>query len=127
MNFPHKERIVKKISLLVAAGALVVAALATAPPSQGHNATVWKSHPGGGAVAVTNHKFITLCDTDVDGHKVYIRYRSYNVSGTYTPNLYAPSRNCVRGKSIPSNHYITTFVACVQYEGCSSPEVARLR
>jgi len=105
--------------------AFVVAALlwllVLAPQqSQGHNATVWVTHPGGGSAAVINHHWFKVCDFQTDGHKAYIRYRAYGLNDTRTWG-YAPSGGCSGVQH--ESRWISTFVACVQYEGCSRPEV----
>lgn len=117
----HKKG-VRIVSLLAAVAALGIAVLAAPAPSQGHNATVWVTHPGGGSASVTNHLWMKVCDWQVDGHKVYMRYRAYGADDTLTFG-YAPSGGCTGVTKEPRGRWISTFVACVQYEGCSRPEV----
>ncbi|MEK6252117.1 MAG: hypothetical protein AABM43_09280 [Actinomycetota bacterium] len=107
---------------LLAAVALIGAALLAPPPSQGHYGPVSITHPGGGGGSVRDHRWLTVCDWQVDGHKTYIRYR------TTWPSLYpddtiffgyAPSRGCLSGGD-PTGLGVRKFTVCIQWEGCTA-------
>ena len=108
----------KRLCLLIALGALAVAAFASTPTAQA--GTRCYSHPGGGNGCVRDKQWMRVCDTDVDGHKVWIGYHTY----IFPPNEYyywlsaaAPSGGCTAWHG--SNHPISEFRVCISYEGCT--------
>jgi hypothetical protein len=70
---------------------------------------------------VREHRWITVCDWNIDGHAVYVRY--YEDMPQFA-NIafragYAPSQGCDTWLSA-YGFSINRWVVCVQYEGCSA-------
>lgn len=113
----------RKISLLIASGAVAVALLATAAPSQAHDSR-WLTHAGGGkGVVFSSHKRITVCDTAVDGHQVWVGFNVYIApqGGGTNPRYWTTDRPPSQG-CIPHGVYflpISQYRVCISYEGCT--------
>lgn len=108
----------KKLIALIVSGALAVGLVAQVATAQGATRV---NHPGGGYGLVRDKQWMQVCDTDVDGHQVWIGYHTY----IFPPNDYyywqsaaAPSGGCTAWHG--SNHPISEFRVCISYEGCTA-------
>ena len=102
------------------AGLLLVAVLVLAPLAIAHESR-WRVHSGGGSGQVSNHHWITKCDSDVDGHHVWVRYHTNLMSPAddFATTGYAPSGGCNREGSSPYGAPVGWFQVCIHYEGCT--------
>jgi hypothetical protein len=111
-----KRRWQRLTALLTIAVLAVVAAQALAAdprvnhPRDPSYATVW------------NHRWITVCDRQADGHEAYVRYSLWfpgvDPSETYRTAGDKYGGGCLRGGT-PLGAQVYKWVICVQYEGCS--------
>lgn len=106
---------------LIASGIIAVLALAMAAVAVAHDSN-WLYHGGGGKGRVTNHHWLTKCDTDVDGHHVWIRYHTNWMQpyDDYASSGFAPSGGCNTEGSQPYGDSVRWYQVCVSYEGCTA-------
>lgn len=112
----------RRLSILVFAGALMASLLATSVPAQAHDSR-WLVHSGGGrGVVYGNHQRITVCDTSVDGHQVWVGFNTYLAPQDTGPHYWTTARPPSQG-CIPHGVYflaISRFRVCISWEGCTA-------
>jgi len=111
----------KRLTVLAAAATLAVSLVATAAPAQAKDSP-WLVHSGGGKGKIIRDRWMQVCDTQVDGHEVWIGYHISIFPPTdyyYWQSARPPSGGCTAVHGAVMGGIVSSFRVCITKEGCT--------
>ena len=115
----HRHLNLGLLGVLAPVALLLAALLIAAAPSSAHQSR-WLVHPGGGqAYELADHHHLYYCDTQRDGHNVWVGYYDHGRE-KYETTGPAPSNDC---DYMWLAWGIYKFRVCISYEGCTGFKV----